>query len=148
MNTVLCVIDLSPASVVVLGVAAGLANRFQAPLTVLYPYRIVPDKEPIADYRKSLLQKAEHDFSVLAQKLHFNGSMNYEFRAEVGFLSDRVEAFLRQHPVQLLVMGEKMALERNESGFNNLQELFKRIPTPVLVVPEGYDLISYNLDKR
>lgn len=138
MNPVLCVIDLTPASVAVLGVAAAMANRFKAPLTVLYPYRIMPDKEPIADYRKSLLQKAQHDFSELEQKLHLNGSLQYEFRAEVGFLSDRVEAFFRQHPVFLVVMGEKMALELNESGLNSLQELMKRIPTPVLVVPDSY----------
>lgn len=85
MNPVLCVIDLTPASVSVLGVSAGLAMRLRAPLTVLYPYRIMPDKEPIADYRKSLLQKAQHDFIELEQKLHLNGSLQYEFRAEVGF---------------------------------------------------------------
>jgi hypothetical protein len=143
MNPVLCVIDLTPASVSVLGVSAGLAMRLRAPLTVLYPYRIMPDKEPIADYRKSLLQKAQHDFIELEQKLHLNGSLQYEFRAEVGFLSDRVEAFLRQHTVLLVAMGEKMALERNESGLNNLQELMKRIPVPVLVVPEHYETDIY-----
>lgn len=143
MNPVLCVIDLTPASVSVLGVAAGLANRFQAPLTVLYPYRIMPHKDPIADYRKSLLQKAQNDFTELERKLHLNGSLQYEFRAEVGFLSDRVEAFFRQHPVLFVVMSEKMALEHNESGLNSLQELMNRIPVPVLVVPEHYETDRY-----
>ncbi len=147
MQPVLCVIDLSPPSVSVLGVAADVANHFKAPLTVLYPYRIMPDKEPIADYRKSLLQKAQKDFSDLEKQLHLNGSLHYEFRAEVGFLSDRVEAFFKQYPVLFVVMGEKMALERNESGSSSLQELMKRIPVPVLVVPDRYEISSYNLLK-
>ncbi|MCS6972869.1 MAG: universal stress protein [Cyclobacteriaceae bacterium] len=147
MKPVLCVIDLSPASVSVLDVAAGLANRFQAPLTILYPYRIKPDKEPIADYRKGLLQKAQKNFLELEQKLHLNGSLNYEFRAEVGFPGDRVEAFFRQHPALLVVMGEKMAMENNESGLNSLQEMIKRIPVPVVVVPDRFESGFYNLTR-
>lgn len=147
MKPVLCVIDLSPASVSVLDVAAGLANRFKAPLTILYPYRIKPDKEPITDYRKGLLQKAQKNFSELEQKLHLNGSLNYEFRAEVGFPGDRVEAFFTQHPALLVVMGEKMAMENNESGLNSLQEMIKRIPAPVVVVPDRFESGFYNLTR-
>lgn len=136
MEQILCVIDFSSAAPVALGVAVKLAKSMGKSLTVLYPYRILPGKGPITEYRKTVLQQAQEAFSDLEQKLHINGSVGCEFRAEVGFLNDRVESYFQQHRVSMVVLSEKMAFEKNEAGFTNLQELLRRVPVPVVVVPE------------
>jgi nucleotide-binding universal stress UspA family protein len=145
MEQVLCVIDFSPATAGVLAVAVELASRFSKPLTILYPYRILPGQGPITDYRKGVLQKAQQSFAELEQKLHLNGSLRYEFRAEIGFPGDRVAAYFEQQGISLVVIGEKMATEKNEAGVSGLEELMGRVPVPILVVPENTESLAVAL---
>ncbi len=136
MEHVLCVIDFSAATPGVFGMAVELARGLEKGLTVLYPYRILPDQGSIADYRTRVIHRAQQSFSEL-EKLHLNGSLKYDFRAEVGFLSDRVESYYRQTPVYMVVIGHKMAFDKTEENITNLQELLRRVPVPVVVVPES-----------
>ncbi len=142
MEQILCVIDFSSAAPVVLSVAVKIAKSLGKPVTVLYPYRILPGKGPITEYRKTVLQQAQEAFAALEQKLHLNGSVGCEFRAEIGFINDRVESYFQQHRVSMVVLSEKMAFEKNEAGFTNMQELLKRVPVPVVVVPEKQSITT------
>lgn len=138
MEPVLCAIDFSAASSSVLTVAAALAEQCRTQLIVLYTYRIFPQSETIADYRKTILKKAHDDFELLEKKLKLNGTIPYEFRAEVGFLSDRIESYMKLNRAKFIVVGRKLAFEMSEHKGTSLQEFIDHAGVPFLIVPDRY----------
>ncbi|MDL5048871.1 hypothetical protein QQ054_22925 [Oscillatoria amoena NRMC-F 0135] len=98
MGPVLCALDFSETSPLVLKTAVDLTMHYQTRLVALYAYRIQPESEAIADYRQTKVKKAHDQFALLESKLGLNGSVPYEFRAEVGFLSDRIESWIKKKP--------------------------------------------------
>jgi nucleotide-binding universal stress UspA family protein len=138
MNPVVCAVDFSETSSSVLKAAVDLANRFAKRLVVLYAYRIIPDNEAIGDYRKTIVKKAHEDFALLEKKLGLNGSVPYEFRAEVGFLADRIKSAVQANPGAFIVIGQKLALEINEQKGMTLEEFIAQASVPVLIVPDRH----------
>jgi hypothetical protein len=136
MQCVLCVINFSSVSLSAVRIAIDLAMRYNARLSILYTYRLLPETYPVTEYRKKLIQQVKVKFSELEQKLHLNGSLDYDLRTEVGFVSDRVEAFLQHCTVSMLVIDEHVAFDANEWGTAGLHEFMHRTGIPVLIVPE------------
>ncbi|MCK6616371.1 MAG: universal stress protein [Cyclobacteriaceae bacterium] len=136
MNPVLCALDFSEASPAVLKAAVDLAAHFNTRLIVLYAYRILPENETITDYRRAIVNRAQEDFAHLEKKLGLNGSVPYEFRAEVGFLSDRIRSSVQANRVGFVVIGQRLASEINEQKGMTLEEFIDQAAVPVLIVPE------------
>lgn len=141
MEPVLCALDFSENTASVLQVAIGLSARFNSRLIILYAYRIIPQNNSVTDYRKTTVQRAHDNFDKLANQLQLNGAVPYEFRAEIGFLSDRIESCLKAEPVQLIVMSEKTAFHINEHKGLSLKHFINQVATPVLIVPESRVLV-------
>jgi hypothetical protein len=139
MEPVLCAIDFSGDTPSVLTAAAALAEQFKAPLIILYTYRILPGDETIADYRNTIVKKAHDDFELLEQKLKLNGTMPYEFRAEVGFLSDRIESYLKTSRVRFIVIGRKLAFTMNEHKGTTFTDFIDHVKIPFLIVPDAHN---------
>ncbi|QOI96079.1 MAG: universal stress protein [Flammeovirgaceae bacterium] len=136
MDPVLCALDFSENSPVVLKAAVNLAAHFHTRLIVLYAYRIIPENETIADYRRTIVKKAQENFAQLEKKLGLNGSIPYEFRAEVGFLSDRIKSSVQANRVGFVVIGQRLASEIIEQKGMTLEGFIGQAPVPVLIVPE------------
>lgn len=136
MSPVVCAVDFTETSVLVLKAAVELADRFAKRLIVLYAYRIIPENEAIGDYRKMVIKKAHEDFALLEKKLGLNGSLPYEFRVEVGFLADRIKNAVQASPEAFIVIGQKLALEINEQKGMTLEEFIVQASVPVLIVPD------------
>ncbi|MFN3840577.1 MAG: universal stress protein [Cyclobacteriaceae bacterium] len=135
MDPVLCALDFSETSPLVLKTAADLATHYHSPLVILYSYRILPENDAIADYRKTIVKKAYDQFALLENKLGLNGLVPYEFRAEVGFLSDRIESWINANPVAFLVIGQNLVTEINKQEGITFNEFVSHSPVPVLLVP-------------
>jgi len=58
------------------------------------------------------------------------------FRTEIGFLSDRLEAFIKFGDVKLLIMSNNTAADIYEHKSLTLKEFTKKVDVPILVVPE------------
>ncbi len=137
MKAILCALDFSATSHNVVRAALELADRKKERLVILYAYRLLqPAGADVASYRKSVEEQARTEFSELVAKLKMNGDVTYEFRAEIGFLSDRVEIFMRNNEVDLIVMGQHLVNTIHEHKGLSFEAFLNDSKVPVLVVPD------------
>jgi hypothetical protein len=132
-NSVLCVIDLSASSRKALQWAIEDARRINAHLTVLYPYRLSRQQngENVVQLRKKIEEQALMAFAELERDLLKGSKISYDFRTEVGFLSDRVEEHSRSHPLNVLVVNKGLRTAQTES----FDELVESMDVPVVIIP-------------
>lgn len=117
--------------------AIEVAMRHRTDLIVLFSYRLAqPFEGTIAGYRKNIESKARADFEELVEKVSLNGRVKYEFRSEIGFLSDRIEAYIEKNDVGVIVIGHEMANTMNDHRSMTLQQFIHNIKVPILIVPE------------
>ena len=137
MKPILCALDFSESSLEVMKVAFEIGTRFDSPVTGLFSYRLIqlPDVA-IAEYRKSTEARALQDFCALIRKLNINESVKYEFRSEIGFLSDRLEVYGQQNKIGLIVMSQEMAGSIHEHKNLSLQDFVKALKIPLFIVPK------------
>ncbi len=138
MKAILCALDFSNASDNVMEVALEMAAQKHTNLVVLFAYRLLqPESLELSEYRKNMEMKAQSDFEELAHKLKTNGDVPYEFRAEIGFISDRIEVYMKRNPVGLVVMGQNLANSINEHKGLALENFLRKMKVPVLIVPDS-----------
>ena len=115
-KSILCAIDFSESSLHALKCAADLSARYNSHLTVLYPYRLLStNKDDVVEIKKKNEDLAIRKFESLEND-YLNGKVtSFDFTAEVGFLTVRVEDHLRKNPVQFLVLGRNMNSSSQEN---------------------------------
>lgn len=138
-SPVLCVIDFSDSSRIALQTAINIAGSTKSRLTALYPYRLnqprsVPD---VAQWKRSIDADASTSFSRMTSTLLKESDVAVEFKSEVGFINDRVEAFTQKHKVGLVVMSADLTRANKDL----LLDLLVKLECPLLIVP-------YNLSKE
>ena len=137
MKPILCALDFSKSSIHVLKMAFDLATRFETSVTILFAYRLVQSSDgAITEFRKGVEAQALNDFEGLINKLSVKGSVKYEFRSEIGFLSDRIEVFAQQNKIDMVVISLEMANTINDHKGLLLRDFIKSTKTPLLIVPE------------
>ncbi len=140
MKAILCALDFTETSDQVIKVALELAAQKHTNLVVLYAYRLLqPKNQDIAEYRKDIETRAREDFDGIVKRLHINGDVPYEFRSEIGFLSDRIEVYLKKHAVDVIVMSQSLAHNINEHKGLTFEHFLDSTKIPVLVVPEMFE---------
>jgi len=143
MNPILCALDLTPSSKHSMRVALEMANQYKTKVIGLFAYRLVqPATGTVSDYRKSVEKQAKDDFEQMIRQMNFNGSVNYEFRSEIGFLTDRIDDYLHKSEVGMLVMSQDMADSINEHKGLSLQHFIHSLKVPLLIVPQGAEAKS------
>lgn len=132
--SVLCVIDFSASSENALRSAVHLASGNQTHLTVLHPYRLTQavKKEDLVKLKRDIDEEAALNFKKMSHLL-INLNVPFDFRAEVGFLTDRVQEHLRKNNVTLLVMNKHLAL----GSWEAFHELIDQLEIPMMIVPEN-----------
>lgn len=137
MKAVLCALDFKEASDNVIKAALELAEQKQETLVILYAYRLLmPKDQDIAGFRKDMELQARAEFDAIIKKLNVEKEIPYEFRAEIGFYSDRIDAYLKTHPVDIIVMGQHLAHAIHENSGMTFENFLETTSVPVLVVPE------------
>lgn len=131
-KTILCTIDFSDSSKHALTWAINIAHKLNAPLTILYTYRLYSVKNSEAvELKKQLESKAQDNFHLLEKDLLEGRGIQYDFKTEVGFVTDRVENYVRNNSIGFLVMDKSMNFQ-NKEIFN---ELVDHIRIPLVIVP-------------
>jgi hypothetical protein len=131
-KAILCTIDFSEASKAVLKYAVDLSRQFNNHITVLFTYRLLSSLNGEAvEVRKRMEEKARQDFSVLEKEVLAGTGVSYDFKIEVGFVSNRVKEYAKNNGISFLVMGKKM----NGSSKESFDELAENLHVPLLIVP-------------
>jgi hypothetical protein len=131
-NTILCTIDFSESSRDVLKYAVNLSKQFKSHITVLYTYRLFSSQNgALSELRKKMEENAKENFIILEKEILSGSGVSYDFKAEIGFVSNRVEEYAKKNGVSFLVMGKKM----NGSSKESFDELAENLQVPLLIVP-------------
>ncbi len=137
MKTILCVVDLGEGCVTVLDVAARIATACGAHLHVLYAYRLIDHdhRENMTALRKELESRAAEKFRELRKTIPALAAATCEFQAEIGFMSDRIHAYLNQQTPDMIVIGQDQLDDLNDGRHPNMPELIREIRIPFVLVP-------------
>jgi len=131
---VLCLIDFSEASRQALKWAAEEAWKQHTQLTVLYPYRLnqLQGRDGLAKLRQGLDTEAIFNFQKLAEATLNEIPIKYEFKPEIGFITDRVYAHSHVKEFSMLVISKHLAATNREY----MMELIDLIKFPLVIVPQ------------
>ena len=146
MKAVLCALDFNEVSSTVLEVAMEMALLFKAHLTILFSYRLIDHQEMgnISELKSKIEGEARNRFNDLEQKvLTHHPGVSYEFRTEIGFLSDRIENFTRKNQVGMIVIGQQLAENINEHKGLSLHDFISGVKLPVVLVPEELNVAEF-----
>jgi nucleotide-binding universal stress UspA family protein len=130
-NAILCTIDFSEPSKDVLKYAVNLSKQFNSHITILYTYRLLNSNGEAVEIRRKIEEQAKQNFAVLEKEVLAGSGASYDFRIEVGFVSNRVKEYAKKNGVSFLVMGKKM----NGSSKESFDELAENIQVPLVIVP-------------
>lgn len=81
--------------------------------------------------KKKIEEEALQHFADLEQDILEGQNISYDFRMEVGFVTDRVEYLIQKTPINFLVMDKEMSSKNKES----FEELVENIRIPLVIVP-------------
>jgi len=132
--SILAVIDFSESSKEVLKWAVCMAEKLSVHLTILHPYRLnqLDKKEDVVSIKKKIEFDATKNFELVAHELFDNQKVSFDFRAEVGFIQDRIEDYARRNNILLFIIGFNL-IDGNEEI---LKEIENEIKIPLMVVPQ------------
>jgi universal stress protein A len=132
LKTILCTIDFSQSTRHSLEWAVALTRQMRAHLTVLYTYRLIqPRSGEIVHLKKVIEQEAHQKFEALEKEYLADKGVSYDFKIEVGFVTDRIEDRIKKNLLDFVVMDKPMRSNGNES----FEELMEHIHVPMLLVP-------------
>jgi K+-sensing histidine kinase KdpD len=131
-KSILCTIDFSESSRDVIKYAVDLSRERKNHITVLYTYRLLNiHNGELVEMKKKIEENAKTNFSMLEKEILFGSGVSYDFKIEVGFVSNRVKEYAKKNAVSFLVMGKKM----NSADKESFDELAENIQVPLLIVP-------------
>lgn len=132
LKTILCTIDFSQSTQHSLEWAVSMARQLRAHLSILYTYRLIQLRNgEIVHLKKGIEQEARQKFEALEKQYLSGEGISYDFKIEVGFVSDRIEDRAKKNSLDFVVMDKSMRTNSNES----FEELMEHIHVPMLVVP-------------
>lgn len=131
-KTILCTIDFSESTGQSITWAVAMAQQLHAHLVVLYVYRLnKPRGEDSIMLKRGIESEALRKFKTLEQSFLSDKGVDYEFRMEVGFISDRIEDHAKRYALSFVVIPLNVKSGNNET----FEELLEHIHVPILVVP-------------
>jgi Universal stress protein family len=146
-KNILCAIDFSASSLQALKWSLKMAQLTKAQVTILFCYRLIAtgDDEETLDLKKNIEHDAIMRFKEIESNLIIDKVPPYQFITEVGFFPVRIEMFVRNGPIGLLVLGNSLVANFNEYKSLNFEQFLLKSKVPVVVVPEeSKDLIQIN----
>lgn len=134
LKTILCTIDFSQSTRHSLEWAVTMARQLRAHLSILYTYRLIQSRTGeivVVNLKKNIEQEARQKFEALEKQYLLGEGISYDFKIEVGFVSDRIEDRAKKNSLDFVVMDKSMRANSNES----FEELMEHIHVPMLVIP-------------
>jgi nucleotide-binding universal stress UspA family protein len=136
-NSILCVIDFSESSLKALKWTVKLASENNARVTVLFCYRLITptDDRETLNLKRDMEEEASKKFDALQKDLVKNQVFSCDFVTEIGFYPYRIEIFLKEKPVGLIVMGNSIIDNFHDYKRMTFEQFLKNVKVPVVVVP-------------
>lgn len=136
MKSIVCALDFSESSDKALEVASALARKHQAHLSILFSYRLLPAElsDEASTLKSRILTEVKEKFLTLEKKFGLPGTLDYEFKTEIGFLADRVESFARKKNIDLVVLSEEQAHAMNDQRGRDLKEILEELNIQHLII--------------
>jgi nucleotide-binding universal stress UspA family protein len=144
-KSICCPIDFSDASRAAMEVAAGLARRFDATLTLLHAYPVpgytFPDGSVVASARmlQELADQAARHLGEWRGEAEAMGAPTVKSEMAVGQPANEIVAYARDHRIDLLVLGThgRTGIEHALMG-SVAERVVRKAHCPVLTVhPPG-----------
>lgn len=130
-NTILCVIDMSKSSKETIRWGVTMAQYLKAHLIILYTYRLIPTKNgEVVQHKKKIEENAMQKFRVFENELLTDKGVPYEFRTEVGFVSDRIEDHAKNNSLNFLVIDKHINTNKE-----TLDDSLDHLQIPTLLIP-------------
>lgn len=131
---ILCAFNLGEEADEVVKSAGALGATLKLPIMLLCSYRLIQSKgsEEVQVIKKRYEALAAEKLKQISKT---QPSVKQSFRAEIGFLSDRIESFLKTEKVKYLVVGTETVAAIHEQKGLSLKEFIDKIRVPALVVP-------------
>jgi len=131
-QTILCTVDFSATTQQSIEWGIIMARQLRAHLTILFVYRLILDRGgEIFHLKKAIEEEAQRKFNELEKDFLNGQGLSYDFKIEVGFVSDRIEDYAKKTSLRFLVINRSIESNSNET----LDELFEHIHIPMLLVP-------------
>jgi nucleotide-binding universal stress UspA family protein len=132
MKGILCTVDFSESSRDALKWAVSVAKLLNSSITILYTYRLLNSTNAEAtELKKKIEDNARKNFVILEKEILSGCGVPYEFKVEVGFISNRVKHYTKNDSVRFVVMSNKM----NSSNKETFDELAETMQVPLVIVP-------------
>jgi hypothetical protein len=129
---IICTTDFSESSKDALKWSVSLAQLLNTRLTILYTYRLLNSHNGEAlELRKEIEESANRNFSSLERDILTGKGISYDFKIEVGFVSNRVKHYAKKDGVSFVVMGKRM----NSTNKESFDELAESLQVPLVIVP-------------
>lgn len=135
-SCILCAFNLGETADEVVKNAGLLGFKFKLPIMLLCSYRLIQSKgnEEVQAIKKKYENLAVEKLTNINKA---QPTIKQSFRAEIGFLSDRIESYIKaEKKVKYLVIGNETVSSIYEQKGLSLKEFIDRIGVPVVVVPE------------
>ena len=132
---ILCAFNLGESADEAVKSAVLFSFHMHLPIMILCSYRLIQSKrsEEVQAvkkrYEKMAVDKWKHIGNV-------QPGIKLSFRTEIGFLSDRLEAFIKLGQAKMLIVSNNTAADIYEHKNLTLKDFIKKVDVPVLVVPE------------
>jgi nucleotide-binding universal stress UspA family protein len=131
-KSILCTTDFSEASKRALVWAIDFSKKEGSDLTILYTYRLTKNvSEELVSWKKKIEEEAKNKFFAFEREFLKEIGIKYEFKIEVGFVTDRIEDHVKKNPLRFIVIDRSMCA-RNKETFDDLLE---NINVPVVIIP-------------
>jgi nucleotide-binding universal stress UspA family protein len=132
MNNILCTTDFSEASKRALVWAVNFSKEEGSDLTILYTYRLTKNvAEELVQWKKKVEEEANNKFTAFEKEFLKNIGIKYEFKVEIGFVTDRIEEHARKNHLRFIVIDRTMCT-RNKETF---EDLIENISVPMVIIP-------------
>jgi hypothetical protein len=131
---ILCAFNLGEEADEAVKNAGALGALLNLPIMLLCSYRLIQSKggEEVQVIKKRYETLAAEKLKQISKS---QPAVKQCFRAEIGFLSDRIESFLKTEKVKYLVVGtETVATIYDQKGLT-IKEFIDKIQVPALVIP-------------
>ena len=149
MNSILCPVDFSSASLNALEYATRIALKHKSSIKLVhvvteeeYNEQLAEDPERTVDHYKDA---ANERLSLIANEINTTEGLDYEMcRPEVatGELLENIEEISSDENISLIVMGTTGVTDIEEARVgSNTVAVIEKVDTPVLCIPDG---ISYS----
>ncbi len=147
---ILCAVDFSPSSLQAMRWAFEQAGEMKASVVVLFCYRLVAamDDEETFERKRRIEHEALRKFKEFERKYLTDQPVSYQFLMEAGYPHFRIEIFLQQNPVALLVVGSTVVPHFDEYGASGFDKFIRNLKVPLAVIPSAITADYHALNTR